>query len=81
MAALQPLCVLFGINPKKFSHFEHILLEAELFLRITKELIEVYREQHKEFFCLIQLSKEKKYYVRKKLYSFNHRRYPEYKRI
>lgn len=58
MAALEPLCYVIGINPKKFSKEENKLLEAELFIKICNELREVFREQNKEFFNLMRLTTE-----------------------
>jgi hypothetical protein len=33
MAAMEPLCLLIGIDPKKFTKKEKQLLEADLFMR------------------------------------------------
>lgn len=59
MTALKPLCRLIGINPRRLSKEEHGLLEAALLIRICKEIKEVFREQHKEYFCLMKFTKEK----------------------
>ncbi len=46
MAALEPLCHLFGVNPNKFSKYENILIETDIFIRIFEKLKEFYRQQH-----------------------------------
>ena len=38
MPALEPLCKLIGLNPKKFTKQEFFLLEIELFTRVCEEL-------------------------------------------
>lgn len=59
MSAIEPLCLLFGIEPGTLSKKEKILLEAELFLRLCEELKEFFREQYKDYFLLMKLTKEK----------------------
>ena len=53
---MEPLCYLMGINPKKFSKEELILLEAELFIRICDELKEVFRQKYIEFFNFMKFT-------------------------
>jgi hypothetical protein len=59
MPAIEPLCRLMGVNPDKLSKKESILLEAELFLRICEELKEIFRDQNKDYFRLLKLTKDK----------------------
>ena len=47
MPAVEPFCRLIGIHPSEFSKKENLLLEAELLIRICKELKEYFRDQHK----------------------------------
>ena len=56
MPAMEPLCHLIGINPKKFSKEELNLLEADLFIRICDEIKEVFKQQYKDFFYLMRLT-------------------------
>jgi hypothetical protein len=56
MAAMEPLCHLIGVSPKKFSKEEFKLLEAEIFIRICDELKEVFRQQYKDFFYLMKFT-------------------------
>jgi hypothetical protein len=59
MPALVPLCNLICINHLKFSKEEHLLLEAELFIRVCNELKESFREQYKNYFRLMKYTLEK----------------------
>lgn len=59
MSAIEPLCQLFGIQSITLSKEEKILLEAELFLRLCEELREIFREQYKDYFHLMKLTKDK----------------------
>lgn len=59
MPALEPLCRLIGINPNQLIKEEKTLLEAELFASVCVELKEIFREQHREYFCLMKLTIEK----------------------
>ncbi|OGT37584.1 MAG: hypothetical protein A3F12_02325 [Gammaproteobacteria bacterium RIFCSPHIGHO2_12_FULL_38_14] len=56
MSAMEPLCHLIGINPKKFSKEELSLLEADLFIRICDEIKEVFKQQYKDFFYLMKFT-------------------------
>lgn len=58
MTAIEPLYNLIGITSSLLSKEEKILLEAELFTRIYEELKEMFREQQKNYFRLLKLSKE-----------------------
>ena len=58
MTAIEPLCNLIGATSLLLSKEERILLEAELFTRIHEELKELFREQQKNYFRLLKLSKE-----------------------
>lgn len=59
MSAIEPLCLLFGIEPAKLSKEENILLEAELFSRLCEELKEIIREEYKDYFLLMKLTRDK----------------------
>lgn len=58
MPAIQELCFIYGVNPKKFSRNENLLLEADLFVRICEELKKIYRDNYKDFFRLMKFTKE-----------------------
>ena len=58
MAAIIPLFQLMQIDISKLSKHELIILEAELFIHICEKLKEVFREQHKDYFRLMKLTKE-----------------------
>lgn len=59
MAAVELLCHLAGIDPCKFSKEENMLLEAELFSRISENLMGIFKEQYQEYFRLMKLTCEK----------------------
>lgn len=56
MSAIEPLHRLIGINPHGLSGEECVLLEAELFYSICEELKEFFRNQYKEYFCLMKFT-------------------------
>lgn len=56
MPAIEFLCQIIGINPRKFSKEENILLEAELFIRICEELEKNFRNKYEEYFQLIKFN-------------------------
>ena|SRR3990167_4763933 len=56
MAAMEPLCLLVGINPKKLSKDKKLLLEAEFFARIYQKLEESFRKQYKHYFHLLRFN-------------------------
>jgi hypothetical protein len=58
MAALKLFCHWIGINLSSLSKEEIILLDAEFFTQICKELKEIFRNQHKEFFRFMKFTKE-----------------------
>lgn len=58
MSAIEPLCCLIGIDKRKLSKKESILIEADLFSRICDELKEVFRQQYKTYFCLMRFTLE-----------------------
>lgn len=58
MAAITPLFQLMGIDISNLLKEELLIIEAELFIRICEELKEVFREQHKDYFRLMKLTKE-----------------------
>ncbi len=59
MSAMKPLSCLIGINSAVLSKKENFILEAGLFVRICEELIEVFREQRKDYFRLMKFTIEK----------------------
>ena len=58
MAALELLCRVIGINPSKLSKEENLILEADLFHRISSEIDEIYKTQHEDYFNLTSLNVE-----------------------
>lgn len=58
MAAMEPLCLLIGIDPKKLSKKQNQLLEGMLYARIGAELKEIMRHQYKHYFDLMKLTKD-----------------------
>lgn len=59
MAAIIPFFQLMRIDISNLSKQELLIVEAELFIRICEELKEVFRKEHKDYFCLMNTSKEK----------------------
>lgn len=59
MAAMVPLFQLMEIDVSKLSKQELLILEAELFIRICEELKEIFKEQQKDYFRLMKLTKKK----------------------
>jgi hypothetical protein len=57
MAAMEPLSLLIGITSKQFSWVEKQLLEADLYHRVCIELKEMYRQQYKNYFRLMNYTK------------------------
>lgn len=58
MSAIEPFCYLMGINPVKLSKAENFLLEAHLYIRICEELKEIFKQQHKDYFCFMKFTLE-----------------------
>ena len=50
MPAIQPLCIMIGINPKDLSKEENLILEAELFSRVCEEIKEEFRKHYAQYF-------------------------------
>lgn len=59
MSATESLCQLLGVNSKKLSKEENILLEAELFTRVCEELTKFYKFKYQEYFRLIKSNFDK----------------------
>ncbi len=59
MAALELLCHFMGIDSKQFSKEENIILEAELYTRITNEPWESYQTQYDDYFYFFKFNLEK----------------------
>lgn len=64
MSANEFLCQLIGVDPRKFSKEENILLEAELFTRMCEEMEEIFRERYKYYFKIIKFEINKESDVR-----------------
>jgi hypothetical protein len=58
MSAMEPLSHLIGINSNKLSKEENLILEAELFMHICKELKENFRKQHSDYFQLMKFTQQ-----------------------
>lgn len=58
MAITEPLCLLLGITPSKFTKTENILIEIDLFTRLCKRLKEVFTEQYRNYFDTMKFTKE-----------------------
>lgn len=58
MSAPEPFCRLAGIDPDAFPKNETMLLEATLFIFICDNLKEIFREQQKNYFRLMKLTRE-----------------------
>ena len=56
MSAMEPLCLLAGIDPKKLSKERKLLLEAEFYARIYKKLEDKFRKQYKNYFGLLKFT-------------------------
>lgn len=63
MSVMEPLCCLFGVNPNFLTQEEKTLLEGELIVRICDELKEIFREEYKNYFCLINFTLEKENFM------------------
>ena len=59
MAALEPLCQILGINPRKFTKEENLILEAKLFSHVYEELKEIIKTQYKDYFQLMNFTKDR----------------------
>ena len=49
MPAMEPLCRLIGINPKKLSKEKNLFLEAECFARLYTQFEKRFRKQHEQY--------------------------------
>jgi len=58
MTAVIPLFQLMKIDISHLSKQELLILEAELFIHIYEELKEFFREQYKDYFRLMKLTKQ-----------------------
>ena len=55
MSAMEPLSRVVGVNLCGLSLEEKFLLEADLYLAVFNEIIEMFRLQRKEYFRLLKL--------------------------
>lgn len=58
MAATESFCSLAGIDTRHYSKKELILLEAELFICICRELKEIFKTQYRDYFHLMKYTVE-----------------------
>ena len=58
MTTLQSWCYLLGITIKNLTKDELLLVEAEVFIRVTQEIKTIFREKHKSFFALMHYTME-----------------------
>lgn len=58
MSMVQPLFQLLDINLDQFIKNELIFLEAELYTRICREIMEIIKEQNKDYFQIMKFNKE-----------------------
>ena len=56
MTAIEPLCLLVGIHPKKLSKEKNLLLEAELFARLYTKFEAMFRKQYESYFHLMKFN-------------------------
>lgn len=56
MAAMELLCQMIGVNPKKYSKEEIFIVEAELFVRVCEEITEFFRRQHADYFQIMKFT-------------------------
>ena len=59
MPAMELLCQLMGINTRRLSKEENLILEAEVYMRICNEILCAYRSKHKDYFELIKFDRNK----------------------
>jgi hypothetical protein len=59
MPALERLCHFVGFNANQFTKEENILLEVELYSRITHQIWKNYKAQYKDYFRIVELNVEK----------------------
>jgi hypothetical protein len=58
MPAIELLCRVMGVSPNKLSREENFLLEMDIFMRVCRELKEVFKSNYKNYFCLMKLNAE-----------------------
>ncbi|HLB42519.1 MAG TPA: hypothetical protein VJN02_06675, partial [Gammaproteobacteria bacterium] len=56
MTAMDPLCLLLGINPKRLSKEKNLFLEAECFARLYTQFENLFRKQHEQYFRLMKFN-------------------------
>lgn len=59
MAALESLHHFLDFDQNKLSKEEKLILEAELYLRISDEIWKAYQTQYKDYFHLVKINLEK----------------------
>ena len=59
MTAIEPLCHLLKLDTSMLTYRENLLLEGELFALVCEELKEIFREQYRDYFRFIKLTREK----------------------
>lgn len=58
MSAREPFCHLIGVDPETLSKEENILLEAELFVRVCHELIDIFKKEYLGYFHVMNFTSE-----------------------
>ncbi len=58
MSIMEPLYRLAGLTPSRLTEEQSLILEADIFARISEELKEIFRKTHREYFCLMKFTKE-----------------------
>jgi len=58
MSERKSLCFLLGMTLENFSKEELLLFEAEIFIRIYKELIEFFKKKYDEYFRIMKFTTE-----------------------
>jgi len=56
--AIQPFYDLIGVNASQLSQEEKTLLDADLFVHVCNELIEIFRQQNKQYFHFMKFTLE-----------------------
>jgi hypothetical protein len=59
MPAIERMSQSLGLNIKKLSRDEILIVEIELFARICEELREIYKQKYADYFYLIKFDLEK----------------------
>ncbi|VVC76396.1 hypothetical protein AQUSIP_17080 [Aquicella siphonis] len=58
MPAIQEFCDIFCLDSQGLSRKEKLILEADLFVQVCRELIEIFRQYFQNYFILMNFSVE-----------------------